>query len=567
MDKIKQLIARVSGLWSQWTLVKKIILIGVVVAVIGAFSAVVSANAKPSMVALYSTPITDPLELSGIQVALDEANISTTVMNENMLYVEDDVTARRARAILIREDKTPGDASAFAILDQDRFTLTQWDRDQNLRRAITKNLEQHIESLEDIDNAHVTLVIPDDEYFTDLQKPTTVSVSVTPSPDSDIDNNRKKVKGIQRMIELAVQVDPEHITIINTANSLVLNDFENLEAFDRIALGNKEMKQKLLFESQYKTQILKALQKVFTADRVAIMNLDITLDTKEKIVEKEEHPMIEVTPDNPTTPYSEREVTPSITISHNTKNEEFEGTGFNPEGPPGQEGQTPPAYKDLEGMVGRYSNQSETINNVVNTIKTKEVSSPWSIEKVSTAIVIDGVWKKVYNDDGTVKMEKGSIVREYIPVTPEEIKKAKASIEGAISFDNKRGDLVSVETIAFDRTSEFEEEDEKERRAQQRNRIILFSLLGLVIVVAAFIIFRIVSKELEKRRRQREEELARQHQAMREAALRSAEEDGIEVEMSVEDRARLEMQENAINMAREHPEDVAQLIRTWLSEE
>ena len=39
------------------------------------------------------------------------------------------------------------------------------------------------------------------------------------------------------------------------------------------------------------------------------------------------------------------------------------------------------------------------------------------------------------------------------------------------------------------------------------------------------------------------------------------------VEMSVEERARLEIQENAVNMAREHPEDVAQLIRTWLMEE
>ena len=54
---------------------------------------------------------------------------------------------------------------------------------------------------------------------------------------------------------------------------------------------------------------------------------------------------------------------------------------------------------------------------------------------------------------------------------------------------------------------------------------------------------------------------------MREAALRTAEEQGVEVELSVEDRARLEMQENAVNMAREHPEDVAQLIRTWLVEE
>jgi flagellar M-ring protein FliF len=37
--------------------------------------------------------------------------------------------------------------------------------------------------------------------------------------------------------------------------------------------------------------------------------------------------------------------------------------------------------------------------------------------------------------------------------------------------------------------------------------------------------------------------------------------------MSVEERKRLELQEHAINMAKEHPEDVAQLIRTWLREE
>jgi len=37
--------------------------------------------------------------------------------------------------------------------------------------------------------------------------------------------------------------------------------------------------------------------------------------------------------------------------------------------------------------------------------------------------------------------------------------------------------------------------------------------------------------------------------------------------MSVEERKRLELQENAVNMAKEHPEDVALLIRTWLMEE
>jgi flagellar M-ring protein FliF len=105
------------------------------------------------------------------------------------------------------------------------------------------------------------------------------------------------------------------------------------------------------------------------------------------------------------------------------------------------------------------------------------------------------------------------------------------------------------------------------RRQRQLRTTIISVIIGIGAIIFAAILYRLIAKELERRRRLREEELARQHQAMREAALRRAEEEGAEVELSVEERARMEMQENAINMAREHPEDVAQLIRTWLLEE
>ena len=82
-----------------------------------------------------------------------------------------------------------------------------------------------------------------------------------------------------------------------------------------------------------------------------------------------------------------------------------------------------------------------------------------------------------------------------------------------------------------------------------------------------FIIFRFVARELERRKRLREEELLRKQQSAREQALWDAKEEGMEVTMSVEERKRAELQENAIAMAKEHPEDVAMLIRTWLMEE
>ncbi|MDC7232034.1 MAG: flagellar basal-body MS-ring/collar protein FliF, partial [Spirochaetales bacterium] len=286
-----------------------------------------------------------------------------------------------------------------------------------------------------------------------------------------------------------------------------------------------------------------------------------------KTIATEEHFPITVREDNPETPYSELETVNSITISKNSSSELFEGTGFNPEGPPGQEGQTPPAYKDLNNLVGRYESKSETQNEVVNTRNIQEQKSPFNIARISVAVAVDGIWNWDYDEKGKPIVEKGSIKRIYTPVSDEDLSKALTLVQHAVGYSTARGDTVTVQHIPFDRTAEFKAEDDEYRRQQQIQQTILFSIIALVILIAAFFIFRMISKELERRRRLREEELARQHQAMREQTLRQAEEEGIDVEMSVQERARMEMQENAKNMAREHPEDVANLIRTWLAEE
>ena len=78
---------------------------------------------------------------------------------------------------------------------------------------------------------------------------------------------------------------------------------------------------------------------------------------------------------------------------------------------------------------------------------------------------------------------------------------------------------------------------------------------------------RLISRELERRRRLREEEMLRRQQAEREKALWDARQEGMEVTMSVEERKRAELLETAIAMSKEHPEDVAMLLRTWMMEE
>jgi len=567
VDFIKKIISKITSLWSKWSLVQKIILIVIVVVVIGALSAVVGVNAGTSAKPLY-------LGLSEeanqeLLFTLNDMNQPYTISSDGTIMVESEYLAKKIRTQLVATNSVPGSVSGFDMLGTPSFTETQWDKDQKLQMRVKTQLEYHIETLDSIDDASVTIVIPEKELFKENQKPNTVSVSLRIKHGSNFASDRSQIQGVERLIMTSVvNLNKDNITIVDRSTGKILNvSDEDMAEFDRLALGNKEMDQKTKFELKYKESIENALFEIFTEDRVALVNLDITLNTDVVEVDKEEHTPIITTKDNPATGYSEEVNQESIEISRQINKTEFQGSGFTPEGPAGAEGQTPPQYQELDTMAGTYNQSSEIVNKVVNTVNTKQVKSQWKKERTSVAVNIDGKWEKQYDKDGNVLIENGQIVRKFIPLTKEDILAAEELIKHAINYDIQNGDSVTVQAIQFDRTSEFELENKLERDAQNRKKILLFSVLGFVLIVIIFVIMRMVSKELERRRRLKEEEMARQHQAMREAALRSAEEDGMEVEMSVEDRARLEMQEQAINVAREHPEDVAQLIRTWLSEE
>ena len=565
---LRQLLNQIKTLWGKWSPTQKIILFSMVGVAVLAVILIAVFSSAPAMVPLIGTQITDENNLARIVTVLDEEGVTYKVSPENMIYVEDELTARRIRAILIREDLIPPKTDPWAIFDVERWTLTDFERDVNLQRAITRNLEQHILALDDVDAVSVTLVVPRPELFEEDQNPVTASIIITPKPGSDIAENRKKIEGIVSIIKFAVAGLQDENIVITDQNGLQLNDFAGLEDVDRIEIARREIRTKKELEQQYKAEILKSLRAIFSFERVEIVKLDINLDMSKQTVNTEEHFPVTMKKDNPRTPFDESEVVSSITLSKEVTEEHFEGTGFNPEGPPGQEGQTPPAYKDLSNLVGKYDQSALIQNEVVNKKSTFEEKSPWRIDRITTGVAIDGVWRRVYNENGQLEVNPdGSIKREYTPVSDEDLRKAEALIKDAIGYDRDRGDSVTVEHISFGRSDQFRTEDEEFRRQRQLRTTIISVIIGIGAIIFAAILYRLVAKELERRRRLREEELARQHQAMREAALRRAEEEGADVELSVEERARMEMQENAINIAREHPEDVAQLIRTWLLEE
>jgi flagellar M-ring protein FliF len=124
-----------------------------------------------------------------------------------------------------------------------------------------------------------------------------------------------------------------------------------------------------------------------------------------------------------------------------------------------------------------------------------------------------------------------------------------------------------VHNISVDRTEEFKAEDAAYFRKKQMETTIIIFLSGLILLLFGFILIKMIAREMERRRRLAEEERARREQMLRESAMAEAEQEGMDVSISLEERTRMELMESAINLAKEHPEDAAQLIRTWLVDE
>ncbi len=556
MEWLRNLFSQIKESWAKWSTVQRIILFSIIGVVVLGLVLVAVFSSSPASYPLFTRGIQDETLLAQVTLRLDQENVEYTVNADNVIYLSNQSDALRMRAILTREDLVPAGVDPWELFDIQRWTQTDFERNVNLRRSIIRELEQHIHALNDVDAVSISIVLPEQVLFQEQQNPVTASVIITPKPSSDLRENRSKIEGIEKLILFAVEGLAEENLSITDQYGIVLNDFESLEDFDRLELTKRERALIQTEEEKLEDAIVNSLSGIFSEDRVEMINITVDMDMSRISQETQEIFPIETVPDNPLTPYSEREFVLTVPRSNEIVDEQYEGTGFNPEGPPGLEGQTPPAYKDLEGIIGRWSNSENRINNELNSRTTIEERSP-TITRITASVAIDGIWNWIYDEQGIVVVNPdGSIQREYVPVSAEELAKATELVQNAIGYDVNRNDQVSVENIAFDRRVQFADEDEEFRRQQQARLIAIYVAIGLAAMLLSFLVVRLITKEIERRRRLREERLARQYQAMREAALRRE-----------QPETGPSFEEEIIALIRERPADSAQLLRTWIMEE
>jgi flagellar M-ring protein FliF len=567
MDEFfKKLMGNVKSLFSNLNQTQKLIIIGVGALVIVGFFFLISFSTKQTESLLFQSPL-EQRDFMRITNKLTEWNVEYKTRDDKYVVVQDEATSSYLRMRIGQAGLLPSEIKGWELFDVQKWTTTDFERDVNKRRAIIGEITRHIKLLDDVEDVSIQVTMPEPQLYIDKEEPYTASVIITPSPYSDILSNKKKIQGIIDLVAFGVdRLKPENIVVTDNHGN-ILSDFEIDEEVTYLTRAKEEWKIKEKLRLKMQTEISEKLKTVLGTDKVDV-SVEIDLDFDQKMVEKTEFIPIVKREDNPETPYDETEVEMNVVRSEKDTAEYFEGVGFVPEGPPGVEPNIPPGYKEALGEGTKYEKTENVKNYEISQQVSHIESSPYKIKRISAAVWVDGTWKKVYDDEGKpVLTKEGGIKREYFTRTTEEMRSFEDIVKGAIGYNAARKDTVVVKNIQFDRVEEFELEDAYIKKREQIRKTLLSALIALFAIFIVTLAYRAIAREVARRKRIREEELARQQQLMREAALKTAEAEGAEVELSTEEKARLEMQENVMNIAREHPEEVAKLIRTWLVEE
>lgn len=566
MNNILEFLRNVFNRFRELSLTSKIVVISSILAVVVAVVVVVLISRPTTKVLLYPQALS-PDDFARITKKLTELNIPFETRDNKFVLVSDEETKQKAKMRLAWEGIIPNNIKGFELFDVQSFTTTDFERNVNLHRAIVGEIERHLKMIDDIEDVKIVLPFQKERLFKEDETEKTASVVVTPSPYSDLRENKNKVKAIVELVARGIDgLKPENIVVVdnqgNVLSDLLLGD----QVSDDIRAAREQIKVKERIKRELIERVHNELSKAISEDRI-IVSAEVDMRWDKKEIQQDKVIPTVVKQDNPLTPYDESQVEINVPISKKTTKEDFKGPAYIPEGPPGVEANVPPGIKEKIDRFTTYQKNEEIVNYELSKEKVNQKNQPYDINRVSVAVAVDGVWEVELKDGEPVLDERGRVKRKFTPPDEEELRRIEEWVKRAIGYNPIRGDSVVVTFIKFDRTKQFQKEDEELLRRYQIRRILIATILVLIVLFLLLLLYRAIMKEVARRRRLREEELARQQQLMREAALRAAEQEGAMVELSVEEKARMELLESIISIAREKPDIAARVIRTWISEE
>jgi flagellar M-ring protein FliF len=480
--------------------------------------------------------VTDALTSAGTPYKL--ANGGTTIMvPANRVY--------QSRIGLSAEGLPSGGTVGWGILDKQGITASEFRQRVDFQRALEGELDKTISSMDGVSNSQVHLVIPKEDLFSEDQQKATASVLLKLKPD--VTMGAGQVQSIVHLVSSSVEgLSADNVAITDSAGHLLSAPGKDGLA---AAAGDIRAQQTAAYEERTATKVENLLTSV-----VGPNGADVRV-----------HAELDYDDTETTTQTFQANNAPAAQTTET--NETFSGTNQAAGGALGQTETTVP------GGTSSYTKTGNTTTQPVDQTQTKTTSAPGKVLRQSIAVLID--------------RDKSNGL---------DINAIQDQVSAAAGIDAARGDTVSVTRAAFDTSvADQQAKDRSNADAERRMKNLMDGLksVGTLLLVGLGLMlgYRRLRGQVV------EEAISLEHLALEAGdgeLLELDEEDIVELEPSrhqiaiegeddpttvlVSRRHRREldrlpgieerMAENAdiADLIDRQPDDVAQLLRGWMSE-
>jgi flagellar M-ring protein FliF len=473
---------------------------------------------RPDNVPLFTGM--DAKDAGEVAAKLKEMKIPYEIGNNGTAILVSSKDVYRIRLDLASQGLPKGN-KGFEIFEQNKFGATEFQNRVNYLQALQGELTRTIEQMAEVEKARVHIVLPEDSLYKKNEKPATASIMVKLRPSAELSPDQ--VKGIVNLVAHSIQgLKPENVTIVDNF-ARVLNDQNTnpTKLSGSGAVTQLEITKKVQDDLQRNAQSF--LDQVLGQGKSAIrVNVELSFD--QRTLDRQ---VFEPVVDDK-----------GIIRSSQESSENYKGTTAGPGGVPGTTSNIPGYVASNNNNQSSYEKKEVTRNYEINELKEKTIVAPGAIKRLTVAVLVDG---------------------NVNPQLQDTINKAVAS---AIGFNPARGDMISVESVAFS-TEIADRQRQEEQEAKARETRDLAIKIGAAVIALLAILY-LLRSYMRRRQAEREEAAAAEvfdlNQQMKEAAKSGP-------ELSPEDEERRSQREAISRMAKTKPEDVAQLVKVWVNEE
>ncbi|ENQ6654181.1 flagellar M-ring protein FliF [Campylobacter lari] len=427
----KTILHQVGQLYQNLSLRQRIIIAASIVVVVGflVFLTLFRSGSTVASEAGYSVLFenANTSDSAMIVTQLEKSGVPYILRDEGTILVPNEQVYKQRLAIasagLLPKDNKVG----FELFDKQEFGATEAEQKVKYQRALEGELARTIESLEPIHSATVHIAFAKDTLFTQQQVPPTASVALTIKDGLKL--NKKQIMGIKNLIASSVtKLTPENVKIMDQ-KGIPLDDEGAFES-DLIAA---QIKYKRDQEYELEQKIVASIAPFAGGYDRVVAKVSIDYDFS-----KEE---------------SQSEVYDPNTVVRSEQTLEEHREGYKDkeiQGVPGAVSNIGPVEGlDDKGAREVYTKNQTTTNNEISKKITNTTKQFATVNRISAAVVVDGKYKVITDD-------QGNITNEYIPLSDKEIQAIENLTKGAIGFNLARGDAVEVNNLEFHRTVKVE---------------------------------------------------------------------------------------------------------------